>query len=202
MSCVPSSASAEITTTVVIGSGLPGLAVASELSRRGVDSIVVSGYGLLSAQADRRHPAGDPSSLTERSELLRLLRTYASNHELDIRQSTRAEELRLIGGQAGFVGPYASSLHGKKWAVQTANGILLADNIVLTSCEQNQLRRVLKSVGIAAGRDLLAALRAVGLYLVGVGDLLLPTTREIVRQAKLVSEAIVSEGLIATPASA
>lgn len=46
-------ATAEITTTVVIGSGLSGLAVASELSRRGVQSIVVESVECLNSGPNR-----------------------------------------------------------------------------------------------------------------------------------------------------
>src|SRR5690348_8934699 len=42
VSRMPGLSGAERTTTVVIGTGLPGLAIATELRRRGVDSIIVS----------------------------------------------------------------------------------------------------------------------------------------------------------------
>ena len=50
--------------------------------------------------------------------------------------------------------------------VQTADGVLLADHVVLTKYPQNELRRFLRSMGIAIGRDFKAALRAIGLHLV------------------------------------
>ncbi|EMY32972.1 hypothetical protein D477_017314, partial [Arthrobacter crystallopoietes BAB-32] len=57
-------------------------------------------------------------------------------------------------------------------------------------CPQNQVRRLLRSLGISLGRDIKSSLKALGVYLVGVAELLAPSTREIVRQAKLVSDAI------------
>ena len=91
----------------------------------------------------------------------------------------------------------APVLGSKKWAVQTRNGVLLADHVVLTKYPQNQLRRFVQSLGLAVGIDIKAALRAIGLYLIGVGEMLTPTTREIVRQAKVISDAIVSQGALA-----
>lgn len=181
--------SAEHTSTVVIGSGLSGLAVASELSRRGIDSIVVESLECFDSGA-MRTVMTDSVSLSERTELMRLLRGYAAAHQLDVRQSTVAEHLSIIGHPKLLRGPVGR----KKWAVQTADGVLLADHVVLTKYPQNELRKFLRSMGIAIGRDFKAALRAIGLHLVGVGELLTPTTREIVRQAKLVSDAIVAQG--------
>ncbi|MGV0109517.1 MULTISPECIES: FAD-dependent monooxygenase [unclassified Arthrobacter] len=182
-------ASAEHTSTVVIGSGLSGLAVASELSRRGIDSIVVESLECFDSGA-MRTVMTDSVSLSERTELMRLLRGYAAAHQLDVRQSTVAEQLSIIGHPTLL----KASVGRKKWAVQTADGVLLADHVVLTKYPQNELRRFLRSMGIAIGRDFKAALRAIGLHLVGVGELLTPTTREIVRQAKLVSDAIQAQG--------
>lgn len=183
------STSAEHTSTVVIGSGLSGLAVASELSRRGIDSIVVESLECFDSGAMRTIMT-DTVSLSERTELMRLLRGYAAAHQIDVRQSTVAEHLSIIGHPKLIKAPVGR----KKWAVQTADGVLLADHVVLTKYPQNELRKFLRSMGIAIGRDFKAALRAIGLHLVGVGELLTPTTREIVRQAKLVSDAIVSQG--------
>ena len=179
---------AELTTTVVIGSGLSGLAVASELSRRGIESIVVECMEAVDTGQLSRTVMTDSVSLSERTELLRLLRGYASSHSLDIRHSTIAENLCVVGHSLLLPAPVLGS---KKWAVQTGNGVLLADHVVLTKYPQNQLRRFLLSLGLAVGHDLKAAAQAIGLHLVGVGELLSPTTREIVRQAKLVSTAIV-----------
>ena len=179
----------EHTSTVVIGSGLSGLAVASELSRRGVDSIVVESLECSDSGA-MRTVLTDSVSLSERTELMRLLRGYATAHHLDVRQTTIAEHLSVIGHPRLIAAPMGE----KKWAVQTADGVLLADHVVLTKYPQNELRRFLRSMGIAIGRDFKEALRAIGLHLVGVGELLTPTTREIVRQAKLVSDSIAAQG--------
>jgi len=185
----PGGTLAEHTSTVVIGSGLSGLAVASELSRRGIDSIVVESLECFDSGA-MRTVMTDSVSLSERTELMRLLRGYATAHQLDVRQTTVAEHLSLIGHPRLLKTPVGR----KKWAVQTADGVLLADHVVLTKYPQLELRRFLRSMGIAIGKDFKAALRAIGLHLVGVGELLTPTTREIVRQAKLVSDAIVAQG--------
>ncbi|MHA7282999.1 FAD-dependent monooxygenase [Arthrobacter sp. TMS2-4] len=180
---------AEQTGTVVIGSGLSGLAVASELSRRGVDAIVVESVE-CSDSGPLRTVMTDSVSLTERTELMRLLRGYATAHHIDVRQTTVAEQLCIIGHPRVIKPPNGR----KKWAVQTANGVLLADHVVLTKFPQNELRRLLRSMDIAIGRDARDTLRSIGLYLVGVGELLTPSTRDIVRQAKLVSDAIVEQG--------
>ncbi|WP_346655249.1 FAD-dependent monooxygenase [Arthrobacter sp. 260] len=190
---------AELTTTVVIGSGLPGLAVASELSRRGIHSIVVECLDPVDTGQLSRTALTDSVSLSERTELLRLLRGYASSHSLDIRHSTLAENLCVVGHSKLLPAPI---LGAKKWAVQTDCGVLLADHVVLTKYPQNQLRRFLLSLGLAVGHDLKSATQAIGLHLVGVGELLSPTTREIVRQAKLVSTAIVQHPPLLVPTRA
>ncbi len=182
-------ATAEQTSTVVIGSGLSGLAVASELSRRGIDAIVVESLECFDS-GPLRTVMTDSVSLSERTELMRLLRGYATAHHIDVRQTTVAEQLCIIGHPQLIKTPVGR----KKWAVQTADGVLLADHVVLTKFPQNELRRFLRSMDIAIGRDFKDTLRAIGLYLVGVGELLTPSTREIVRQAKLVSDAIVEQG--------
>src|SRR5215210_9224219 len=99
---MPVNGGTEQTTTVVIGTGLSGLAVAAELRRRGVDSIVVDGLDILgSAQPAntaslQRCDAADAASLQERNEILRHLRIYATSHRLDIRNTTRAVQLDLL----------------------------------------------------------------------------------------------------------
>lgn len=183
------SAPTEHTSTVVIGSGLSGLAVASELSRRGVDSIVVEGVECSDSGAMRTVLA-DAVSLSERTELMRLLRGYAVSHKLDVRQTTVAEHLSIIGHPKLI----KASVGRKMWAVQTADGVLLADHVVLTKYPRNALRRLLMSMDIALGANVRESMRAIGLYLVGVGELLTPTTREIVRQAKMVGDIIGTEG--------
>jgi len=68
--------------------------------------------------------------------------------------------------------------------------VLLADHIVLTRCAHSQLRRMLTDLGISIGTNLVAAMRAIGIYLVGVGELITPTPKEVLRQAKVVGQAI------------
>jgi hypothetical protein len=43
---------------------------------------------------------------------------------------------------------------------------------------------------MAVGRNLTAAMRAIGIYLVGVGELITPSPKEVLRQAKTVGQAI------------
>jgi nitroreductase len=66
----------------------------------------------------------------------------------------------------------------------------LADHLVLTRCAHSQLRRMLSDLGMAAGANLMAAMHALGMYLVGVGELITPTPKEVLRQAKVVGQAI------------
>jgi len=170
----------ERTTAVVIGTGLSGLAVASELQRRGVASIIVDGLDLLGAghpantSSLQRCDAADAASLRERNEILRHLRNYAASHKLDVRNNIRALQLDLL--EAGTDGSPT-----EKWAVQTPGGVLLADHLVLTRCAHSQLRRMLSELGMAAGQNLMAAMHALGMYLVGVGELITPTPKEVLR---------------------
>jgi flavin-dependent dehydrogenase len=179
----------ERTTAVVIGTGLSGLAVASELRRRDVSCIVMDGLDLLGAghPANRsslqRCDAADAATLQERNEILRHLRNYAANHNVDIRNNLRALRLdHLDGGDAGSP--------TQQWAVRTPGGVLLADHLVLTRCAHSQLRRMLSDLGVVAGQNLMAAMQALGMYLVGVGELIAPTPKEVLRQAKVVGNAI------------
>ncbi|QDG90607.1 NAD(P)-binding protein [Pseudarthrobacter sp. NIBRBAC000502770] len=187
MSSTPGNAGTEQTTTVVIGTGLSGLAVAAELRRHGVDSIVVDGLDIL-GQAQpanttslQRCDAADSDTLRERNEILRHLRNYAASHSVDVRNTTRAVQLTMLE-TADQVAP--------QWQVHTPTGILVADHIVLTRCAHSQLRRMLSDFGIAVGRNVAAAMRAIGIYLVGVGELITPSPKEVLRQAKTVGQAI------------
>jgi hypothetical protein len=179
----------ERTTAVIIGTGLSGLAVASELQRRGVDAIIVDGLDLLGAghpantSSLQRCDAADAASLRERNEILRHLRNYATSHKLDVRNNIRALQLDHL--DAGVAGSPT-----QKWAVRTPGGVLLADHLVLTRCAHSQLRRMLSELGIAAGQNVMAAMHALGMYLVGVGELITPTPKEVLRQAKVVGQAI------------
>jgi hypothetical protein len=179
----------ERTTAVIIGTGLSGLAVASELRRRGVDCIIVDGLDLLGSghpantSSLQRCDAADAATLQERNEILRHLRNYASSHKLDVRSNIRALQLDHI--DAGAAGSPT-----QQWAVRTPGGVLLAEHLVLTRCVHSQLRRMLFELGVGAGQNLMAALHALGMYLVGVGELITPTPKEVLRQAKVVGSAI------------
>ncbi|MDQ1053417.1 2-polyprenyl-6-methoxyphenol hydroxylase-like FAD-dependent oxidoreductase [Arthrobacter sp. SORGH_AS 212] len=188
MSNMPGNAGTEQTTTVIIGTGLSGLAVAAELRRRGIDSIVVDGLDTFGATPPavttslQRIDTADSATLQERNEILRHLRNYAASHDVDIR-STRALQLTQVDGTP-------ESAASPQWQVHTPTGVLVADHIVLTRCAQSQLRRMLNDFGIAVGRNLAAAMRAIGIYLVGVGELITPSPKEVLRQAKTVGQAI------------
>jgi hypothetical protein len=202
VSTMPVSGGTERTTTVIIGTGLSGLAVGAELRRRGVDAIVVDGLDILGAGQPanttslQRCDAADSDSLRERNEILRHLRNYAASHHMDVRNTTRAVQLTMVGGAPGTPGAAdaaAAEPPAGQWEVHTPNGILLADHIVLTRCAHSQLRRMLNDFGIAVGRNLVAAMRTIGIYLVGVGDLITPSPKEVLRQAKTVGQAISSK---------
>lgn len=191
----------EETSAVVIGTGLSGLAVASELQRRGVRAIVVDGLDLLGAgnpantSSLQRCDAADAASLQERNEILRHLRNYAASHKLDVRNNVRALQLDHLGvfgaGGHGLRGAAQGGSHpAQRWAISTPDGVLYADHLVLTRCAHSQLRRMLAGLGVAAGRNLMAAINALGMYLVGVGELITPTPKEVLRQAKVVGQAI------------
>ena len=195
MSTMPVTGGTERTTTVIIGTGLSGLAVGAELRRRGVDAIVVDGLDILGAGQPanttslQRCDAADSDSLRERNEILRHLRNYAASHDMDVRNTTRAVQLTMVGGAASS----SAEPRVSQWEVHTPNGILLADHIVLTRCAHSQLRRMLSDFGITVGRNLVAAMRTIGIYLVGVGDLITPSPKEVLRQAKTVGQAISSK---------
>jgi hypothetical protein len=189
VSSMPGNAGTEQTTTVIIGTGLSGLAVAAELCRRGVDSIVVDGLDLLGAAQPantaslQRCDAADSVTLRERNEILRHLRNYAASHDVDVRNTTRAVQLTMVDGAS-------TEASAPQWEVHTPTGILVADHIVLTRCAHSQLRRMINDFGITVGRNLTAAMRAIGIYLVGVGELITPSPKEVLRQAKTVGQAI------------
>lgn len=183
----PTAAGTESTTTIVIGSGFSGLAMAAELNRQGIPAIVVDSFRPLGTNAPG-HGAPAPATggisldaLSERSDILRLLEHYARRHALDIRPATCALELRLHSHRPPTE---------RQWTVRTATGTLTAHSIVFTRGALNQLRRLLRSLGIGSGHDLAAAMHALGLYLVGVGELVTPSTQEILHQAKRAGQSI------------
>lgn len=180
----PAGPHTEVTAAVVIGCGLTGLAVASELSRRGVDPVVLNGLEPDGALTRRATP--HPDGLTERMELLRLLRGYAAGHELDIRGGTAATDLGLVRGP-GMPAPLS---RGLTWAITTADGVLHADTVVLTGCGQAQLARLIRALGFAAAPERRMTLHGAGLYLVGAGEAISSPTRDLVRQAKRAAQDI------------
>lgn len=185
----------EATTTIVIGSGFSALAVAAELNRQGVQAIVVDGPCALKQHSPIQPTTGGISldELSERSEIVRLLEHYARRHELDIRPETRALEL-------------TRTQHGtpatRQWRVHTAQGTLSAHSVVFTRGALSQLRRVLHGLGVTTATELRASMQALGLYLVGVGDLAIPTTHEILHQAKRASQSIASRVALCDPGPA
>ncbi|WP_207343447.1 FAD-binding protein [Arthrobacter sp. E3] len=174
---------AEQTTTLVIGSGFSALAMAAELDQQGIRAIVVDG-----SRPMKQHPTMGPTTggislaeLSERSDIVRLLEHYARRHELDLRPETRALELTCT---------HQPTPMENRWQAQTASGILSAHSVVFTRSALGQLRRVLRSVGVTTTADVCTGMSALGLYLVGVGDLALPTTQEILHQARRAGQSI------------
>ncbi|MDJ0312266.1 FAD-binding protein [Arthrobacter sp. H35-D1] len=173
----------EQTTTIVIGSGFAALAMAAELNRQGIKAIVMDGSGALKPHSSTPVTTGGIglAELSERSEIVRLLEHYARRHELDLRPETRALELTRTHHRV--------SLNGQ-WRVRTASGTLSAHSVVFTRGALSQLRQVLHGAGVTTAAEVRARMHALGLYLVGVGDLALPTTQEILHQAKRVGQSI------------
>lgn len=171
-----SPAFAETTTTIVIGSGFSGLAVAAELNRQGIDAIVLDSFRPLGPSSPAPTTGGiSLDALSERTNILRLLEHYARRHELDIRPGTSPLQLNRLGTDAPT---------DHQWTVLTADGTLSAHSVVFTRGALNQLRRVLHNVGVSTSHELASVMHSLGLYLVGVGDLVVPTTHEILHQAK------------------
>ena len=174
----------EMTTTIVIGTGFSALAVAAELNRQGVAAIVVDSFCPLAQAAPSQPATGGISlaDLSERGEVLRILEHYARRHHLDIRTSTQAMELSCQQGPAA----------PRQWRVDTGSGTLSAHTLVFTRGALGQLRRVLRTMGVVTAADVRDSMHALGLYLVGVGDLALPSTVEILHQAKRAAHSIKS----------
>ncbi|WP_343318689.1 FAD-binding protein [Arthrobacter sp. TMP15] len=173
----------EVTSTIVIGSGFSALAVAAELNRQGVKAIVVDTFCPLKQSAPLQATTGGISldALSERSEIVRLLEHYARRNSLDIRPETQALELTRV---------HQSVAAQQQWRVHTSNGTLSAHSVVFTRGALSQLGRVLHSMGVTTATDVRSGMHSLGLYLVGVGDLAIPTTQEILHQAKRASQSI------------
>ncbi|MDK1326086.1 FAD-binding protein [Arthrobacter sp. zg-Y1143] len=175
----------ELTGAVVIGCGLSGMAVARELSRQGVDSIVIHGPV---ADADAiRETSGEPAVFPERVELVRLLQAYAAGHHLDVREDSEAREISLASPADGVLPAPVPAPSAGKWAVRTGRELLLADYVVLTSCSRADLRKLSRAVGAGSGPGAATALRGIGVYLVGVDPL---PVGSLIRQARAAGEAI------------
>lgn len=179
----------ESTTTMVIGSGFSALAIAAELNRQGIKTIVVD------SSCPLKQPTAPPTTggislaaLSERSEIVRLLEHYARRNELDIRPATQALDFTHHDGDHHDADMAASH----QWRVLTTTGTVTAHSIVFTRGALSQLRKVLHSVGVSTASDLRTGMHVLGLYLVGVGDLAVPTTQEILHQAKRASHSISS----------
>ena len=191
MSSMPGNGGTEQTTTVIIGTGLSGLAVASRAPAAGRGLHRRGRAGHLARDAARQHhlPAAlrrarIPPRSRSATRSCGTCATTPPATTLDIRNSTRAVQLTQVGPGT------PESQPSPQWAVHTPDGVLVADHIVLTRCAHSQLRRMLTDFGIAVGQNLAAAMRAIGIYLVGVGELITPTPKEVLRQAKAVGQAI------------
>ncbi|MFC8304935.1 FAD-binding protein [Specibacter sp. NPDC057265] len=184
MTVAPALPSAQQTTTIVIGSGFSALAVAAELNRQGIDAIMIDGFGPTQPYTAPVTGGISLAELSERSQVLRILEHYARRHRLDIRPATRAMELNC-GAQKGAPGP-------RQWQVRTASGTLTARSVVFTRSALAQLRRLLHTMGITTATDVRIHMQALGLYLVGVGEVAIPSTAEILHQARRASQSIKS----------
>ena len=191
-------ATSESTTAVVIGTGLSGLAVAGELSRRGIQTVTV--HGLESGAPSTMTTALRVTDLSsddsaEYLQVMRHLRNHVTSLGLDVRTTVSAQHLALVEQ------PEAKAKF--RWAVRTENGVIFADAVVLTRCAHNQFRRFLAELGFSLGETLVQELAGIGLFLIGVADLSSPSTRELLRQAKAVGKAVAavagrpSNGLVA-----
>lgn len=192
------STTSESTTTVVIGTGLSGLAVAGELSRRGVETVTVHGLeagapNTMTAALRVTDLSSDDSA--EYLQVMRHLRNHVASLGLDVRPTVSAQHLTLVEQ------PQAKAKF--RWAVHTENSVIFADAVVLTRCAHNQFRRFLADLGFSLGETLVQELAGIGLYLIGVAELSSPSTRELLRQAKAVGKAVaavsgrLSSGLVA-----
>lgn len=171
----------EVVSTIVIGSGFSGLAMAAELNRQGIKAVVLESFCPTSATPTPTTGGIDLDALTERAEILRLLQHYARRHELDVRPHSVATKLL----------PRHTSANGQNhWSVQTSTGTVSAQTIVFTRVALNQIRRMLRNVGVTTGQEVSSVMHALGLYLVGVGEIALPSTQEILHQAKRAGQAI------------
>ncbi|MEZ2373218.1 FAD-binding protein [Arthrobacter sp. RCC_34] len=199
-----------VTDVVVVGTGMGGLAVATQLHRKGMAVVVIDGLnqGDPVAAGALRHATteelervaiGDPASHRERRDILRQLHGYAKSHQLDIRRgvvagalnpAVPAQEFSPAQGRrrASTTGGDAA---GRRWALPTPDGLILCDSVVITGVSgRRRVRQFLKAVGQETSDNMATALRHVGIYLVGVGQQVSAGHREVLHQARLVGNAI------------
>lgn len=184
MSTSPLTAS-ESTTAVVIGTGLSGLAVAGELSRRGIATVTVHGLesgAPSTATTTLRVTDLSSEESAEYLQVMRHLRNHVASLGLDVRTTVSAQHLALV--------EQPEARRRLRWAIRTETGVIFADAVVLTRFAHNQFRRFLADLGFSLGEKLVEELAGIGLYLIGVAELSSPSTRELLRQAKAVGKAV------------
>lgn len=193
-----------VTDVVVVGTGMGGLAVATQLHRKGMTVVVIDGLnqGDPVAAGALRHATteelervaiGDPASHRERRDILRQLHGYAKSHQLDIRRGVVAGALNLASPEQGASRSSAapSGAASRRWALPTPGGLILCDSVVITGVSgRRRVRQFLKAVGQETSDNMATALRHVGIYLVGVGQQVSAGHREVLHQARLVGNAI------------
>lgn len=193
-----------VTDVVVVGTGMGGLAVATQLHRKGMAVVVIDGLnqGDPVAAGALRHATteelervaiGDPASHRERRDILRQLHGYAKSHHLDIRRGVVAGALNPASPAQGMTRSSAASREtpSRRWALPTPGGLILCDSVVITGVSgRRRVRQFLKAVGQETSDNMATALRHVGIYLVGVGQQVSAGHREVLHQARLVGNAI------------
>ncbi|WFR84409.1 FAD-binding protein [Arthrobacter sp. Y-9] len=193
-----------VTDVVVVGTGMGGLAVATQLHRKGMAVVVIDGLqqGDPVTAGSLRHATteelervaiGDPASHRERRDILRQLHGYAKCHQLDVRRGVVAGALNPAAPAHGT--PWSSAMPGeasaRRWALPTPGGLIVCDSVVITGVSgRRRVRQFLKAVGQETSDNMATALRHVGIYLVGVGQQVSAGHREVLHQARLVGNAI------------
>jgi len=198
-----------VTDVVVVGTGMGGLAVATQLHRKGMKVVVIDGLnqGNQDMPAALRHATteelervviGDPASHRERRDILRQLHGYAKCHHLDIRRGVVAGALNpaITAQSAPTASATGSAAPARRWVLPTPHGLILCDSVVITGVSgRRRARQFLKAVGQETTDNMAAALRQVGIYLVGMGQQVSAGHREVLHQARLVGNAIAGGAL-------
>jgi len=204
VSAGPPEGGVTVTDVVVVGTGMGGLAVATQLHRKGMAVVVIDGLnqGDPVAAGALRHATteelervaiGDPASHRERRDILRQLHGYAKSHQLDIRRGVVAGALNPASPEEGASRSSAapSGAASRRWALPTPGGLILCDSVVITGVSgRRRVRQFLQAVGQETSDNMATALRHVGIYLVGVGQQVSAGHREVLHQARLVGNAI------------